>query len=622
MSPRRDPIAALSRPTRRPVPGLRPADREVVRPAAQPERRLGGDPEPPRPSGRGTGRPRRPPGRHRVAAAPRARLLAILVAIVLVYATLGVRLVELQAGESGRYERLGLDQRVSTVELPAERGGIFDRNGNDLAVSVGRSSIWADPRQITKPEATAVRLAPLVGADPVELAARLSQKQRAFVYVARQVEDDVTDQVRALGLRGVGFVPESKRYYPAGSLAAPLLGFVGVDNDGLAGVEVGYESTLAGRAGEMKVERDPQGRDLPEGVRRGRAPERGTDLVLTIDQSLQYEVERVLTDEVTKTRAKGGTVVLADVRTGDVLGMATVDGTTADAAAHPAPAGTPNRPLTDVFEPGSTNKVVTIAAALEAGLVNPATVLSVPGSLLVDGQKYEDVHTHPTALSVADIVRLSSNVGTILIARMLGRDRFDAALHNFGFGSPTGLGFPGEASGLLLPADQYNSTSLASMPIGNGIAVTAMQMLDVYLTLANDGVARTPRLVAATIAADGHRRELALGASRRVVSSQTAATMRTMLESVVADGTGVNAQIAGYRVAGKTGTARKPPYEHPPYRYVTSFAGFAPADAPRLAAIVVLDEPQVNATGGQAAAPTFARIMQYALAVDRVPAGP
>jgi cell division protein FtsI/penicillin-binding protein 2 len=300
--------------------------------------------------------------------------------------------------------------------------------------------------------------------------------------------------------------------------------------------------------------------------------------------------------------------------------MATIDGATANVAPHPAAAGTPNRPLTDVFEPGSTNKVVTVAAALEAGLVNPATTLTVPGQLTVDGTKYEDVHSHPSQLSVADILRLSSNVGTILIARKLGSARFDAALRSFGFGSPTGLDFPGEASGILLPLANYNATSLASMPVGSGIAVTAVQMLDVYLTIANGGVARAPRLVAATVDADGRRHEAPLGASRRVVSPQTAASMRTMLEGVVAGGTGTKAQIRGYRVAGKTGTARKPPYVKPPYRYVASFVGFAPADAPRFAAIVVLDEPQVDASGGEIAAPAFSRLMQYALAVARVPA--
>lgn len=561
---------------------------------------------------------------HHEAATPvarRRRLIAILLAVGLVYAVLGARLVDVQVRDRAHYQRLGVDQRVHTVSVPAERGSIFDRNGNDLAVSVERSSVWADPRLIRDPAATAGRLAPILGLDPIELANDLGQKDRAFVYVARTVERKVAAQVRALRLAGIGFVPETKRYYPAGDLAAPLLGFVGVDNTGLAGLEAGMEDSLAGRAGSMEVERDPQGRELPDGEQRVRAPRAGDDLLLTIDQSLQYKVERVLAEEVELAKAKGGTAVIADVRTGDILAMATVEGASAEARARPASAGTPNRPLTDVFEPGSTNKVVTIAAAIEAGLVNPDTMLPVPGRLVVDGQTFEDVHSHPSALSVADIVRLSSNVGTILVARKLGATSFDAALRSFGFGSPTGLDYPGEASGILLPRDQYNATSLASMPLGSGIAVTAMQMLDVYMTIANDGVARAPRLIAATIGSGGSRRDTPLGASRRVVSSQTAAAMRSMLEGVVNDGTGTKAQIAGYRVAGKTGTARKPPYEKPPYKYVASFAGFAPAESPHLACIVVLDEPQVNATGGQIAAPTFSRIMQYALAVEQVPAG-
>jgi cell division protein FtsI (penicillin-binding protein 3) len=543
--------------------------------------------------------------------------------IALVFGVIGVRLVSVQAADRGRYQQLGVGQRVHQVTIAAERGSVFDRNGNDLAVSAQRQSVWADPRHVSDPADYARALAPLIGVDAVTLEARLGQKDLSFVYLARQVENDVAKAVGALALPGVGFVPETKRYYPANPLAAPLLGFVGTDNDGLAGLEAGQEDTLGGRPGRVEVEQDPKGRVLPDGERSVRAPLRGSDLVLTIDQPLQFEVERVLTEEVARVEAKGGMVVIADVRTGDVLAMATVDGESPFAPAHPADGTSPNRPLTDVFEPGSTNKVVTIAAAIEAGLVNPNTVLEVPGSLTVDGQEFEDVDPHPTAMSVADIVRLSSNVGTIQVARMLGRERFDQALRSFGFGSPTGLNFPGEASGLLLPVDQYNATSLASMPVGNGIAVTAMQMLDVYLTIANDGVARTPRLVGATIDADGNRKEAPLGATRRVVSPETARVMQTMLEGVVADGTGTKAQIAGYRVAGKTGTARKPPYEKPPYRYVTSFAGFAPANDPHLAAIVVLDEPQQGSiSGGQLAAPVFARIMQYALAVERVPAAP
>ncbi len=536
------------------------------------------------------------------------------------FALVGVRLVDVQARDRKHYEQLGLNQRVRTVTLPAERGSIFDRNGNDLALSVSRSSVWADPRVIEDPHDYAAQLAPLVGVDAATLEARFSDKDLAFVYVARQVEKNVAAQVEALDLPGVGFVPESKRYYPAEPLAAPLLGWVGIDNNGLGGLEAGSEAVLAGTAGHMEVEQDARGRALPDGEHRVRAAERGADLVLTIDESLQFEAERVLTEEVDIAKAKGGMVVIADVRTGDVLAMATVDGATTDVPAHPASAAAHNRPLTDVFEPGSTAKVVTIAAALEAGIVSPSTVFNVPSKIVVDGEDFADVSSHPSSLTVADIVRYSSNVGTILVANQLGSTRFDAALRSFGFGAPTGLGFPGEASGILLPVEQYNATSLASMPVGSGIAVTAMQMLDVYLTIANDGVARAPRLVAATIDSEGERHETPLGATRRVVSAETARSMRTMLEAVVSSGTGTKAQISGYRVGGKTGTARKPPYDTPPYKYVASFAGFAPVDSPRLAAIVVLDEPSNSYSGGQVAAPVFARIMQYALAVEHVPA--
>jgi len=545
----------------------------------------------------------------------------MFVAVALVFGLIGARLVDVQARNREHYQQLGIDQRVHSVTLAAERGSIFDRNGNDLAVSVARSTIWADPRYVKDPERYARVIAPLVGEDPIALSVRLGQKNLSFVFVARKVERTAVKQIQALDLPGLGVIPETKRFYPAESLAAPLLGFVGVDNNGLAGLESGADATLAGRSGRMEVEQDPTGRELPDGERQTVAPERGADLVLTIDQSLQYEVERVLGEEVDAASALGGTAVIADVRTGDILAMTTVVGATDDVPTHAASATDPNRPLTDVFEPGSTNKVVTIAAALEAGVVSPDTVIQVPGRIIVDGQKYEDVASHPTEMTVADIVRESSNVGTILVARMLGAERFDTALRSFGFGTGTGLGFPGEADGILLPLDQYNATSMASMPVGSGIAVTAMQMLDVYLTIANDGVARAPRLVAATVDADGNRQEAPLGATRRVVSPETAQQMQTMLEAVVADGTGTKAQVPGYRVAGKTGTARKPPYLKPPYKYVTSFAGFAPAGDPHLAAIVVLDEPQKGSlTGGQLAAPVFARIMQYALAVERVPA--
>ncbi|HEX6312880.1 MAG TPA: penicillin-binding protein 2 [Acidimicrobiia bacterium] len=537
--------------------------------------------------------------------------------IVVVFALIGIRLVDVQALGGERYSRLGLDQRLQTIELAAERGSIFDRNGNDLAVSVRKQTVFADARVIEDPAGHAARLAPIVGVPEPELALKLAQHDKAFVYIARKVDDAVAEQVRGLDLPGINFVEESARVYPSNTLAGPVLGFVGTDNDGLGGLESGYEAVLAGEPGEVVVERDPQGREIPNGERSVKPAQRGSDLVLTIDQSLQYETEQVLVDEVTAARAKGGTAIVMDVQTGDILAMATVDGPTDDAPAQPAPATVSNRAVTDVYEPGSTNKVITVAGALEQGVVTPETWFQVPMELVVDDEVFADVESHPTDMTVHDIVRRSSNVGTILVARALGSEWFDAYLRAFGFGAPTGLGFPGESPGIVLALDEYNDTSLASMPVGSGIAVTALQMLDVYTTLANGGATRPPRLVAATIDADGNLVDEPLEPTRQVVSPETAAAMRGMLESVVADGTGTNAAIPGYRVAGKTGTARKPPYRG---EYVASFAGFAPADAPRLAAIVVLDEPGTGSYyGGQVAAPVFAEIMHSALRLERVP---
>jgi cell division protein FtsI (penicillin-binding protein 3) len=548
----------------------------------------------------------------------RRRLVALLAALVIVFLVVGARLVDVQAIGRERYAQLGLDQRVRTVHLAAERGSVFDRNGHDLATSVPQQTVWANPRVVKDPAAYAAQLAPIVGADEASLRDRLAEHNKGFVYVARKVDNATALKVKALALPGVDFVPESKRFYPDGSLAGPVLGFVGTDNNGLAGLESQYDHRLAGKQGELQVERDPQGRQLPGGERQLRQPQRGGDLMLTVDQGLQYEAEQVLTDGVASANAKGGMAIVLDVATGNILAMANVEGATPDHPPRPAPPDQRNRPVVDVYEPGSTNKVITVAGALQDGVVNADSSFPTPGQLTIGGTDYTDADSHPSSMNVRDIVRLSSNIGTIQIARKLGKERFDAYLRAFGFGQPTGLGFPGEANGLVLPLSQYTDTSMASMPIGNGLAVTAMQMLDVYTTIANGGATRPPRLVGATLDKNGVRHDEPMPATRQVVSPTTAATMRSMLKDVVASGTGTKAQIAGYDVAGKTGTARKPPYDKPPYKYVASFAGFAPADSPRLSAIIVLDEPQNDYFGGQVAAPVFSRIMEYALRMERV----
>ena len=531
-----------------------------------------------------------------------------------------VRLIDVQAVEGAHYEAMANAQRVRSVDLAAERGTIFDRDGNELALSVPQQTVYADPRVVKDPDRYARKLAPLVDEDRSDLRDRLAQKLD-FVYVARKVDDRTAEKVKKLGLPGVGFVKESKRFYPAGSLAGPVLGFAGTDNEGLTGLERKYETLLRGKPGRLVAEEDPSGREIPATQRTAEAAERGGDLVLTLDQSLQYEVEKQLLAQVNGVTARGGTAIVADVQTGDVLAMASVTGGGSGSRAKLAPSTDANRPLAAIYEPGSTAKVITVAGALETNVVEPNTPFYVENNVQIDDKVFNDSEWHrPASWDVSEIMRRSSNVGIIRIAEKLGRGPLNLFQHAFGFGEKTPIEFPFESAGIMKEPNEYVSTDMGSIPIGYTTAVTPMQMLDVFVTIANGGVSRPPRLVAATIDGEGVRRANRSEPGRRVVSAQTAAEVNQMLQGVVREGgTGEKAAISGYTVAGKTGTSRKPPYEIP--RYMASFAGFAPAENPRLAAIVVIDQPGANNDsyyGGKVAAPLFASIMKYALRLEQI----
>jgi cell division protein FtsI (penicillin-binding protein 3) len=543
------------------------------------------------------------------------------VVTLLVFSVLAGRLVQLQALSGAHYEQLALKQRLGRVTLPADRGSIFDRHGRDLALSVQRPTVWANPQVVGDAHYYASKLAPVVGVDEPTLYSRLSNHKLQFVYVARRVDDNVAQRVRALNLPGVAFISEPARVYPAGTLAGPVIGMVGTEQSGLTGLEYEYNKLLRGKAGEIVSERDVRGREIPRTVRSQTPARRGTDIVLTIDEALQYETERSLVDEVAASNAKGGIAVLMDVKTGDILSMATALGASNGKPPRPATATDRNSPLIDVFEPGSTNKVVTISTAIQDGLISPTyPTFAVPSSYSVSGVPFVDDHQHVMKQwTPTDILRESSNVGTIMIAKKLTKERLDTALRAFGLGANTAVQFPGQAAGNLLPLSQYYGIGMASVPIGYGVSVSAQQMLDVYTTLANGGVTRAPRLIDATIDAAGnqHRRHEPPGT--RVVSPATAQAMTSMLTQVVSGGTGACAAIPGYTVAGKTGTSRKPD-NHGGYmsKYMASFIGYAPAESPRVAAIVVLDEP-VPIYGGRAAAPVFSEVAGFALRLLRVP---
>ena len=595
------------------------------RPAPAARRRAPAPRRPPRPAPpRIAPRPRpvvrrRPVRRVPVAASPARRLVVLLVAMLLALVVVGAKLVSLQ-GSSSRthYDRLSRHQLLHTTELPAARGEILDRNGAPLVMSVTRPTVFADPVLVREPIVTARRLSPLLDRPAAAIERQLRATPGRYEVLARHVTPATAAAVRALDNPGLGLQDTKEDVKPNGDLAGPVLGFVDGSGKGAGGLEVGYDRLLAGTAGQLSAERDPSGREIPATERKLVPARAGSDLVLTLDRDLQYQVEQQLTTEVAAVQAKGGMAVIADVHSGDVLAAAVVDGARGAAPARPAGPTERNRLFTDPFEPGSTNKVITIASALERHLIDENTPFSVPARIRVGDSVFSDDEPHGTATwTVHQILAQSSNVGTIKIASLLGRSMLDRSIREFGLGVPSAIGFPGESYGQLQAPGQGDSSIMGSLPIGYGVAATAMQTLGVYMTIANDGVTRPLRLVDSTIDATGARDRVRSMPSRRVISSDTAEIMSRLLRGVVTGGTGVQAAVPGYTVAGKTGTARKQPYSA--RKYMASFAGFAPAEAPRFAAVVVLDEPRTKIYGGAVSAPVFSHVMQDALRLEHVP---
>ena len=542
----------------------------------------------------------------------------LLATLLIAFAGVSARLVHLQLLVPEVHAQRGMAQRLRTTELPAQRGSIFDRNGNELAMSVPQQTISADPRLVDDPAEAAAQLAAVLDVDDAEVHRRLSNPQSRFVYLARQVDGERADAVKALNLDGISLRQEPRRFQPAGQLAAGVLGDVDVDGHGLSALELQYDDQLSGEPGQLLVERGADGATIAGGQQRLRPAVRGDDLVLTIDRSMQYEVEQALSQQVAATGADGGMAVVMDPRNGEIFAMASIEAT---GSAPPRPSND-NRTVTAVFEPGSASKVVTVGGVVEEGVAAADEVMTVPDALQVGPKTFTDSSSHPTVpMTVAEVLGQSSNVGTIMLARELGEQRLSGYLARFGFGQPTGLDFPGESAGLIPPVEDWASTSIGSIAIGQGIAVNAVQMLGALNVVANDGVQVEPRLVRSVIDATGRDHPVATEAGRRVVSEATAAEMTSMLERAVTDGTALNARVEGYTVAGKTGTARKPSTDfrgYEPGAYTSVFAGFVPAEDPRLSVIVILDEAHPY-YGGVVAAPVFAEIAEYGLRLLSVP---
>jgi cell division protein FtsI (penicillin-binding protein 3) len=530
------------------------------------------------------------------------------------------RLVLLQVKDASAYQKLARNQRVRAIEVPATRGTIFDRNGEELAMSLPARAVYADPALIEKPGPEAKVVSSLLKLPYRDVHAALTGAGR-FVYIARGVNERTASALEARHLPGIGFLDESRRYYPGAALAPQVLGFVGVDGEGLAGLEQQYQPVLAGRAGHEIVEAGPNGVLIPQGANVDVPPVPGDDLILTIDRGIQFQAQAYLKAAVRQNKAKGGTVVVMDPRTGEILAMASYPWFDPNRFAQADQDVIRNRAVTDVYEPGSVNKVITAAAAVERGVLGPRQALNVPDHLDIYGKTFHDAHKHEAEpMTLADIITYSSNVGTIKVAQLLGKDRLGAYLSRFGLGSKPGLGFPGESGGILPQPHDWFGSVMGTIPIGQGVAVTPLQMLSVYATVANGGVWVQPQLVRGTVGKDGSVKQAPLPETRQVVSAHTADVVTKMLAYAVDVGTGKEGQIPGFWVAGKTGTARKPLEDARGYgdKYVASFIGFVPAARPALVVAAILDEP-ATVFGGIAAAPLFRDVARFALARLRVP---
>ena len=542
----------------------------------------------------------------------RIRLLLLVFGVAL--AGLYGRAFWLQAVQAGSLERLASTQHRATVSLPAGRGTIFDRTGVPLAMGTEATTVYADPRRIANPWETALAAARTLGVDPEEANAELSDRSRHFVYLARQADRDDAAALRRERLPGLGFYAEERRRYPHGPVAAHVVGYAGVDNAGLAGIEREYDDVLAGRPGSQTIVREPTGRAID--IVRSVAPRQGRDIQLTLDRLLQADTEDVLRETVIRWQAQAATAIVLDPRTGHVLAMANVPRFDANRFGDTDADVTRNRAVTDTYEPGSTFKVVTVAAVLTHGIVTPATGFVLEPEVQVADRVIGESSRDETAfMRVSDIVAESSNVGAITLARRLGPHLLARWIRRLGFGRRTGIDFPGETAGIVPPLESWSGSTIGTLPIGHGIGVTAVQMAAAYGAIANRGVWTQPRLVERIDGARPVRPE-----RRRVMPRRVARQLLAMLRGVVTRGSGALAAVPRYRVAGKTGTAAKPEqrgYSHS--RYVASFVGVVPASKPRFVILVAVDEPKGVIYGGDVAAPAFARIARFALQYYGVP---
>jgi cell division protein FtsI (penicillin-binding protein 3) len=520
-----------------------------------------------------------------------------------------IRATYLGAVRAGSLQRAAATQQITNITLPAVRGSITDRNGDELAISESADDIAADPFLVKDKLGAAQELAPLLGKSQATVLTLLSKPHTGFVYLAHLVPASRAAEISKLHIDGLTMVPTIRRVYPRSWAASQVLGTVGWDDHGLSGIEYRYDKVLRGRDGLRRIVNDAIGQPISIDDVHPTRP--GKSVELTIDSALQDEVEQVLAGVGAKYSPRGATAIAMDPNTGAILALANWPRINANDPSGAPSYASEDRAVGFNYEPGSTFKAITVAGALQDGLVSPDTPFPIPPMLQVADRQIHDAESHGyETLTVKDILRVSSNIGADEIGMKLGASRFDYWVHRFGFGSPTGVDLPGEQQGIVLHASQYSGSSMGNLPIGQGESVTPIQMASAYAAIANGGVLRSPHIVK-TIGG----KPTSTPGGRRIISPAVAAQLRDMLQGVFDDGgTASGAAIPGYDMAGKTGTANMVVNgQYSSTKYIASFIGFVPTNHPKLLVAVMVDEPQGAIYGGSVAAPAFQKIVGWAV---------
>lgn len=529
----------------------------------------------------------------------------------------------LQVVKRDQLVKLAERQHQKIVPLTPGRGAIYDRNNAPLAVSVEMDSCYAEPRNIDNITNDAARLAPVIGMDRELLVKKLTGS-KGFVWLQRRIPPDMAQKIKALDIDGIGFVKESKRFYPNAEMAGHVIGFTGLDPEGLEGIELKYDATILGNTGYLVTERDALGRDIAMKGAVVKSASRGHSVTLTLDKNIQYLAEKELAAAVESSHAKGGMALVMEPQTGRVLAMANYPLFNPNSYFRYSPAVLRNRNITDSFEPGSTFKVFLVASALEAKVISPSDGFNCEGgSYSIGGRTIHDTHRYGR-LSVAEVLKYSSNIGAAKIGGRLGQERLYNYLRAFGFGSRSGVDLPGEVPGYLRDRKQWFAVDLATISFGQGVATTALQLGAAVSAIANGGTLMKPYLVEKISDENGTvLQRFSPQERQRVISTENAKIVAKMMEGVTTEGgTGMNAAVEGFRVAGKTGTAQKvDPITHgySADKRTASFIGFVPAENPKLTILVIIDEPKTSPYGGVVAAPAFKSIAAQSLCYLNVP---